>query len=189
MISVFSYLNFCVAHPFLATQMTEKYSAAMFKVVANNSQVSGGFLARTTTLEEVTHIRRHLLDHIAANICELHLIFVINYQFVYLYLGWSIWYLWSLCRGGDPHTLPHPWPHCHKHLWVADIILHLTLFSNPILCFAPTLSSITKSVLHFLTSFLDIENLKPKLFVFLEARLTRLQINFLADTTKPFSYY
>ena len=65
----------------------------MFKVVANNSQVSGGFLARTTTLEEVTHIRRHLLDHIAANICELHLIFVINYQFVYLYLGWSIWYL------------------------------------------------------------------------------------------------
>ena len=34
------------------------------------SQVSGGFLARTTSVEEVTHIRRHLLDHIAANICE-----------------------------------------------------------------------------------------------------------------------
>ena len=36
----------------------------------SSSQVSGGFLARTTSVEEVTHIRRHLLDHIAANICE-----------------------------------------------------------------------------------------------------------------------
>ena len=36
----------------------------------SSSQVSGGFLARTTSAEEVTHIRRHLLDHIAANICE-----------------------------------------------------------------------------------------------------------------------
>ena len=34
------------------------------------AQVSGGFLALLDSETEVTQIRRHLLDHIASNICE-----------------------------------------------------------------------------------------------------------------------
>jgi len=44
------------------------YRSLSFEDAEAFCKVSGGFLARTTSAEEVTHIRRHLLDHIAANI-------------------------------------------------------------------------------------------------------------------------
>ena len=114
----------------------------MFKVVANNSQVSGGFLARTTTLEEVTHIRRHLLDHIAANICELHLIFVINYHLcICIWVG--VFGICDRCVEGVTHIRRHILDHIATNI-----------------CEWPTLSFI---LLFFPTQYCVLHRLCPQL--------------------------
>ena len=45
-------------------------SWSMFPMMFHMSQVSGGFPARLTDEEELEHVRKHLLEHIAANICR-----------------------------------------------------------------------------------------------------------------------
>ena len=111
-------------------------------------------------VEEVTHIRRHLLDHIAANIFESDLIFVMNLCILYLE--------WCICdRGVEEVT--HIRCHLLDHIaaiicerprlsFIIDVVM-ASFFCNPILCFAPKWSLIMKGLLQHL-------NLNSMPFVF-----------------------